>query len=166
MDYTQLFRQFREAKDLTLEQLAAQARVHRNTVVNIESGRPVKFKTIATLMRKMGYADASNEMRSMALLWLESVSGIPFSRPEAESAARKAIATYRSGSRQAVRDLEQAINAANLTPEHISLLAFAAANRDVLAILASIRELTLTLASHEPDKLLRAAEPPARYNEK
>jgi len=47
MDYMQLFRSLREQRGLTLEQLAKLARLHRNTVVNIESGRPVKFKTIA-----------------------------------------------------------------------------------------------------------------------
>jgi len=89
MDYTQLFRKLREEKDLTLEQLAELAGMHRNTVVNIEAGRPVKFKTIAALMGQMGYGANSPELKSMALLWLESVSGIPFSRSETQAAARK-----------------------------------------------------------------------------
>src|SRR5690606_41157894 len=81
MHYTQLFRNLREAKGLTLEALATRARCHRNTVINVESGRPVKFKTISRLVQKMGYAADSEDMKSVALLWLESASGIRFSQP-------------------------------------------------------------------------------------
>src|SRR5581483_6746854 len=62
MNYTRQFRQLREAKNLSREQLAALAGCHRNTVINIETGRPVKFSTIADLLQKMGHARESPEM--------------------------------------------------------------------------------------------------------
>jgi transcriptional regulator with XRE-family HTH domain len=159
MDYTQLFRSLRESKSLTLDQLARLARVHRNTVVNIESGRPVKFKTIAALMQKMGFSASSAEMKSIGLLWLESVSGIPFSRAEPEATAKKMIATYRSASRQAARQLEETIAAANLTAEQIQLLVFAAQHPEVVSIIESIRDLATGLASgDEAAAELKAAE--------
>lgn len=164
VDYTQLFRKLRESRGLTLEQLAELARVHRNTVVNIESGRPVKFKTIAQLMRKMGYAAESTELRSIALLWLESVSGIPFSRAEAEGTARQAIAGYRAPLRQAARELEAAVTAASLSPQAIGLLIFAAQTPEVLSILEQVRALTQGAALAGGTGLeLKAAEDAADY---
>lgn len=168
VDYTQLFRKLRESRGLTLEQLAELARVHRNTVVNIEGGRPVKFKTIARLMKKMGYAADSTEMKSVALLWLESVSGIPFSRADAEGTARQAIAGYRSPARQAARRLDAAVAAASLTPADIDLLVFAARQPEVLAILEQIRRLTETSSTPATDdnvaELRAAAEDAADYD--
>ena len=74
MHYTQLFRTLRESRGLSHEGLAKKAACHRNTVINVESGRPVKFKTVADLMAMMGYDRNSAELKSIALLWLESVS--------------------------------------------------------------------------------------------
>ncbi|HWA87614.1 MAG TPA: helix-turn-helix transcriptional regulator [Opitutus sp.] len=167
MDYTQLFRQLREAKNISLEQLAGLARVHRNTVFNLESGRPVKFKTIARLMRKMGYADSSTEMKSLALLWLESVSGIPFSRTDAEAVARKAIGHYRTGTRQAARHLGQAVADASLTPPQIELLIFAARHPDVIAIIESVRDFAADFAAARENaalELLAAEDQGNDYN--
>lgn len=160
MDYTQLFRTLREAKGLTLEQLATQARVHRNTIVNIESGRPVKFKTIAGLMQKMGYPATSSEMKSLALLWLESISGIPFSRNEAEASAKKSITTYRSTARQAARDLADLAVGANLTTQQIRVLMFAVNHPDVISIIEQVRDVATDLATNQPDEatFLKAAE--------
>ncbi len=167
MDYTQLFRSLREARGLSLEQLAQRAGVHRNTIVNIESGRPVKFKTIASLMRQLGFADSSAETKSMALLWLESVSGIPFSRATTEETARKAISTRRSPLRQAIAQLDEAVAHANLTPEQIQLLIFAARHPDIIAIVAQIRDLVASARSTRADPtLLRAAEDPGTYGER
>jgi transcriptional regulator with XRE-family HTH domain len=161
MDYTQLFRNLRESKSLTLDQLARLARVHRNTVVNIESGRPVKFKTIAVLMQKMGFASGSPEMKSMGLLWLESVSGIPFSRSDTEAAAKKMISTYRSPSRQAARQLVEIIAAANLTAEQVQLLAYAARHPEVISIIENVRHLAADLNAGRADRAeLKAAEDP------
>ena len=151
MHYTQLFRSLREAKGLTLEGLAELAHCHRNTVINVESGRPVKFKTIADLMEKMGYANPSDELRSVALLWLESVSGIPFSRKETEVSARKTITTYRSTTRQAAHRLETEVIKANLTVEQINLMIFTLRHPETLSILENIRDLVTTLEAVSTD---------------
>lgn len=158
MHYTQLFRSLREAKGLTLEGLAERARCHRNTVINVESGRPVKFKTIADLAGKMGYAAQSDELRSLALLWLEATSGIPFSRKETEASARKTITAYRSTARQAARLLEAEAVRANLTVEQINLLVFAIRHPETLAILENIRDLVATLAHDADGPRLKVAE--------
>jgi transcriptional regulator with XRE-family HTH domain len=149
MHYTQLFRNLREAKGLTLEALARLARRHRNTVINVESGRPVKFKTVAELMAKMGYSANSSEMKSMALLWLESVSGIPFSRPEVETSARKAVAAYRSTARQAARNLDGAIARAGLDASQIELLIFAVRHPETIAIIDGVRTLAAELSAEQ-----------------
>lgn len=165
MDYTQLFRKLREDNGLTLEQLSELARMHRNTVVNIEAGRPVKFKTIAALMAKMGYGASSPELKSMALLWLEAVSGIPFSRSEPQTAAKKLISSYRSSARQAVQRLEKEVLAANLDAQQIGHLIFAARNPELLSVLESVRDLTTSLASrNRVPAELKAAEDAADYD--
>ena len=158
MQYTQLFRSLREAKGLSLEQLARLSRCHRNTVVNIESGRPVKLKTIAKLMQKMGYAAGSAEMRSVALLWLESISGLPFSRGETEQAARKSIATYRSGARQAAKQLEEAIVQAGLSQEQIGVLIYAVRQPRMLGLFEEFRDLVVDLAAENAGPQLKVAE--------
>ncbi len=163
MDYTQLFRKLREEKGLTLEQLADLASMHRNTVVNIEAGRPVKFKTIAALMEKMGHGASSAELKSMALLWLEAVSGIPFSRSEPQASAKKLISSYRSPARQAVQRLEKEVTAANLDAAQIGLLIFAARNPELISILESVRDLTTRLAAPRSALELQAAEDAADY---
>lgn len=164
MDYTQLFRSLREAKKLTLEQLADRAQVHRNTVVNIEAGRPVKFKTIAVLMEQMGYESSSPELKSMALLWLESVSGIPFSRAEPQSTAKKLLTSYRSSARQAAQQLEQAALDSNLDLEQIGLLIYAARHPELISILQTVREVATHLAATSDSAgQLKAAEDAGDY---
>ena len=165
MDYTQLFRKLREEKDLTLEQLAELAGMHRNTVVNIEAGRPVKFKTIAALMEKMGHGASSAELKSMALLWLESVSGIPFSRSEPQSSAKKLISSYRSATRQAVQRLEKEVTAANLDANQIGQLIFAARHPEVISIIENVRDLTTRLTAPARPAELQAAEDAGDYGE-
>jgi len=164
MHYTQLFRNLREAKGLTTEGLATLARCHRNTVINVESGRPVKFKTIADLMETMGYAAQADELKSLALLWLEATSGILFSRKETTVAARKTIASYRSTTRQAAHLLETEAIRANLTVEQINLLIFALRHPETLAILESIRDLVTTMPRDQDDERtpLKVAEGKSR----
>ncbi len=164
MDYTQLFRKLRETKGLTLEQLAELAAMHRNTVVNIEAGRPVKFKTIAALMQEMGYDASSPELKSMALLWLEAVSGIPFSRTEPQSTAKKLISGYRSSAKQAVQRLEKEVLAANLDAEQIGHLIFAARNPELLSLLENVRDLTTRFGARTPSVELKAAEDAGDYD--
>lgn len=165
VDYTQLFRNLREARGLTLEQLARLARVHRNTIVNLESGRQVRFKTIAALMKKMGYGPESAESKSMALLWLEAVSGILLSRSEAEAVALKTISGMRTKSRERAAELQQAIAEANLSSDQIDLLLHVVRHPAFLTIIENVRDLASDLAAEDESAAeLRAAESKAPYS--
>jgi hypothetical protein len=144
MNYTQLFRTLREAKALTHDGLAKLANCHRNTVINVESGRPVKFKTIAELMLKMGYDSSSSEMKSVALLWLESISGINLTRDQSTSEARERIEQYRASEREAAQLLVDAAIGAHLTVDQIRTLIFAASRPEIIAILENIRQVVTT----------------------
>lgn len=141
MQYTQLFRRLREQKGLSHEALAKLARCHRNTVLNVEGGRQVKFKTIARLMAKMGYASESPEMATLALLWLESVSGVNLAEPGALGPVRQRLAIYDRSLGQAGRQLMEAVRQAKLDERRIRLLAFAARRPEMLAIIESIQDL-------------------------
>jgi transcriptional regulator with XRE-family HTH domain len=141
MNYTQLFRTLREAKGLTHDGLARLVGCHRNTVINVESGRPVKFRTIAELMQKMGYDADSSEMKSIALLWLEAISGINLTLDRNTAEARKKIAKYRATEKEAAQMLADSAVAEHLTVDQIRTLLFAAGRPDVIAVLENIREL-------------------------
>lgn len=141
MQYAQLFRRLREQKALSHEALAKLARCHRNTVLNVEGGRQVKFKTIAHLMAKMGYPSDSPEMASLALLWLESVSGVDLADPATFGPARQKLAVYDRSLGQATRQLLDAIRQAKLDERKIRLLAFAARRPEMFAIIGSIQDL-------------------------
>ncbi|MFA5057566.1 MAG: helix-turn-helix transcriptional regulator [Opitutaceae bacterium] len=158
MHYTQLFRQLRESRGYSYEALAKRARCHRNTVINVESGRPVKFSTLAGLMEKMGYSLESAEMRTFALLWLEAVSGMPFSKPETAAAARKQAATYGRNAQQAAAQLTEAVMTTDLTADQIRLLVFAARQPEVLAILEAVRDLVEAAPSQDSAPQLKVAE--------
>lgn len=157
MHYTQLFRQLRESRDLSHETLARRAGCHRNTVINVERGRPVKFSTLADLMEKMGYPAGSDELRTLAVLWAEAATGVPISRPETVTAARKQAAAYGRDAQQAARQLAETLTTANLTADQIRLLGFAARQPEVLAILAAVRKL-LESAAEESGPQLKVAE--------
>ena len=152
MQYTQLFRRLREQKGLSHEALAKLARCHRNTVINVESGRPVKFKTIAGLMGKMGYATDSHEMASLALLWLESVSGVDLADPSTLGPVRQKLAAYDRPAGQAAQRLLEAVRRARLAEREIRLLAYAAQHPEMLAIIDSIKDLVESTAA-EPVEL-------------
>jgi transcriptional regulator with XRE-family HTH domain len=147
MQYAQLFRRLREQKDLSHEALAKLARCHRNTILNVESGRPVKFKTIARLMAKMGYPSDSPEMASLALLWLESVSGVDLADPSTLGPARQKLAVYDRALGLAARQLVDAVRQAKLDERRIRLLTFAARHPEMLAIIESIQDLLHTTAA-------------------
>lgn len=158
MDYTQLFRSLREAKGLTLEELAELGACHRNTVTNVEAGRPVKFKTIAELMGKMGYDSRSPELKSIALLWLESVSGIPFSQKRTEDSALKTIAGYRKSLRDSARQLEAEVVGQGLAQRQIDLLIYAARHPEIFKIIEDVRDLIATLGADKDAPVLKVAE--------
>src|SRR3954469_1191682 len=141
MQYTQLFRRLREQKGLSHEALAKLARCHRNTVLNVESGRQVKLKTVARLMAKMGYASDSPEMASLALLWLQGVSGGDLADPATLGPVRQKLAAYDRSLGQASRQLLEAVRQARLDERRIRLLAFAARRPEMLAIIESVQDL-------------------------
>ncbi len=141
MNYTQLFRTLREAKSLTHDGLARLASCHRNTVINVESGRPVKFKTIAELMLKMGYDSGSSEMKSVALLWLESISGINLTHEQSTSEARQRIDQYRATEREAAQLLVDAVISSHLSVQQIRTLLFAASRPEIIAIVENVRQV-------------------------
>lgn len=141
MNYTQLFRNLRESKGLTHDGLAKLVGCHRNTVINVESGRPVKFKTIAELMAKMGYGSTSAETKSIALLWLESISGINLTQEESATDAHERIAQYRASEKEAVQLLSELIMREHLTVGQIRTLYYAAERPEVIDILENIRKL-------------------------
>lgn len=141
MQYAQFFRKLREQKGLSHEILAKLARCHRNTIVNVESGRPVKFKTVARLMGKMGYAAHSPEMAGLALLWLESVSGVDLADPARLKPVQQKLASYDRSTTQAGQLLVETIRRAKLNERQVRLLTYAAQHPEVLAIIDSIRDL-------------------------
>ncbi|HXC01245.1 MAG TPA: helix-turn-helix transcriptional regulator [Opitutaceae bacterium] len=164
MDYTRQFRHLRETKDLSREQLASLAGCHRNTVINIETGRPVKFGTIAELLAKMGYAKDSPETKGMALLWLEAVSGLKFMPADAQKSAEHLRSLYRRSVRANQDELLASIQDHHLSRDQIELLAFASRHPEVLEILRAVRDFSeiQTLASaagkETSTRLLKAAE--------
>lgn len=144
MHYAQFFRRLREKKGLSHEALAKLARCHRNTVLNVEGGRNVKFKTIASLMGRMGYPSDSPEMASLALLWLEAVSGLDLADPSTLGPARQKLATYERNAGQAAQHLADAVRRTRLTERQIRLLTFVAQCPEMLAIMESIQDLVHT----------------------
>ncbi len=144
MQYAQFFRKLREQKGLSHETLAKLARCHRNTILNVEGGRPVKFKTIAGLMGKMGYASNSPEMASLALLWLESVSGLDLADPLTLGPVRQKLAIYDRTAAQAAQHLMATVRRAKLDEREIRLLTYAAERPEMLAIIESIHDLMLS----------------------
>lgn len=157
MHYTQLFRRLREQKGLSHEALARLARCHRNTVLNVEGGRrQVKFKTIASLMAKMGYPGKSPEMTSLALLWLEAVSGIDLADPTGLAPARQKLAAYERSAGQIVQQLVETVRRSRLTDRQIRLLIFASERPEVLAVVESVQDLLIAEGADRPE--LKVAE--------
>lgn len=158
MDYMRQFRQLREAKGLSREQLASRAGCHRNTVINIETGRPVKFRTIADLLGTMGYSEHSAEMKQVALLWLEATTGVKLSPGEAERTVSRLKTAYRRSVQTSQEALLRAVETAGLSREEIDLLTFAAQEPAVRAILQSVRALVSVDDDVHPARELRVAE--------
>jgi len=157
MQYAQLFRRLREQKGLSHDALARLARCHRNTILNVESGRRVRFQTLASLMSKMGYPSDSPEMASLSLLWLEAVSGIDLADPSSLGTVRQKLNTYGRSTALAAQSLSETVKRARLTERQIRLLEFAASRPEVLGILESLRDL-LAGAGAEARAELRVAE--------
>jgi DNA-binding XRE family transcriptional regulator len=158
MHYTQFFRTLRESKGLTHDGLARMAGCHRNTVINVEKGRPVKFKTIAELMGKMGYPLESAETKSIALLWTESVSGIDLTSEQTVAETRGKIAHYRAQEEDAAQQLAETVLARRLALKQLQTLLFAARHPEALTLLENIQELLSSpRTAPEPDLQLKVA---------
>jgi len=164
MNYTRQFRHLRETKNLSREQLASLAGCHRNTVINIETGRPVKFGTIAELLMKMGYPKDSPETKGMALLWLEAVSGLKFMPADAQKTAEYLRSHYRRTVRAKEEELLASIQDHHLSRDQIGLLGFASRHPEVLEILRAVRDfseiqtLTSAAGNETSERMLKAAE--------
>ena len=141
MKYYRLFHRMREESGLSIDALATLAHCHRNTVLNVEKGRPVKFKTIANLMNKLGFAAHSPEMASMALLWIENMSGVALSSPPELKGTRQHLGELNARDEDACQQLLESIRSSGLIEEELKLLAAAAADRQVMQILASVQAL-------------------------
>jgi transcriptional regulator with XRE-family HTH domain len=137
--YPEQFKAFREARGLSREELAARAGCHRNTVINVESGRrAVKFATIVRLMAKMEYRATSPETKLLALLWLEAVTGIKVTQPEIPHLKP----TIRE-EREALQHLQDEIIRQDLSPPDIALLEWAARHPPVMNSMRALRELVV-----------------------
>ena len=141
MDYREYFRSLRKAGGFTHETLAAKAGCHRNTVLNVERRRPVKFRTIGELMSAMGYGRDSEEVRRMALLWLEAVSGIALTYSEVQAKADDLRLEYSQDVQGASEELMDAITQSELSRERIRLLTFAARHPGAIDAIGHVRDL-------------------------
>ncbi len=132
MTYTELFRQWREKKGLSLDALARKARCHRNTVCNVEGGVPVKFLTIAKLVKAMGGTE--DDLVVIAILWVEHTSGLDL---HSDRSAHAKVATLQEPVRKALDSIRLA--ARKMKVEDVQVLAWAARNKGAMAILRSIK---------------------------
>lgn len=138
MKYSEQFAAFRKARGLSQQQLAKLAHCHRNTVINVEMGRSVKFETVARLMERMGFARTSPETKLLAVLWLKAVTGIDVTLPEAGSLRPMVEAgnPEMRHRRQHHRDLAE-----HLGPRELDLLGFAAASPEIMDVLRLLRRI-------------------------
>jgi len=159
MHYTHLFRTLRETKGLTHDSLAKMADCHRNTVINVESGRPVKFKTIADLMAVMGHDKDSPELKGIALLWLEYISGVNLTSEQSTSEARQKIDRYRATEQEAAQMLAETVITEHLSIDQIRALLFASGRPEIISILENIRDVVSSPRKEREHVLQIAGEP-------
>jgi transcriptional regulator with XRE-family HTH domain len=133
MIYTDLFRQLREARGLSHETLAIKAGLHRNTVINVESGRPVKFRTIAKLMTAMGASRL--DTKTMALMWVEAASGMDLT---SDDKVQGAVSKHREPEEKALAELRDA--AKKLRIGDIKVLTEAAKRKGTMLVLSMITD--------------------------
>jgi hypothetical protein len=121
-------------------------------------GKPVKFATIARLMKKMGYSDDSPEMADMALLWVESVSGVPLAAPGKVREARQKPTSYQRETQRLTTQLAEAIRHAGLSEREVRLLEFAARRPEVLEIIGAVHDLVQAAQAETAAPHLKVAE--------
>lgn len=142
MTYQSKLRELRA--DLKQDELALKAKLSRATIVNAENeDERLRFSTIAQIVRALGYRDDSPEMRDIALLWLESVSGIHFGVDDASDAIQHLVDKEKFKNKELLATLATTIATAGLAPKEIALLTWAASRPPALEILEHARQLEL-----------------------
>lgn len=146
-------------------ELANKAGTSRSTVINAEDeSKTVRFSTVALLMKALGFDKASNEMREVALLWLEAETGVRFEGMTDALIARHAIISGEQVRNSDLLDeLSVAIAVNGLSPSHIQLLTWAVSRPPALEILDFAKQL-----ENYPERgeraVLRVAEDQASYD--
>jgi DNA-binding XRE family transcriptional regulator len=141
MKYSTLFKRYRLEKKLSQGAAARKAGVNRSTVVNLESGRPVRFETVAQIMAAMGYGKESAEIKLLVLLWTEKATGVSFTSAEAASLVHDARRVHGKEVAAAVSCLQNEIEANHLSTREVDLLIFAARHACVIDSLEAISRL-------------------------
>lgn len=137
MTFPEYFRQLREESGQSYDSLANLAGIHRNTIINLEQNRSVKFKTVALLLQIMGHDENSEVTRRAALLWLEGVSGIHFSLKEVIREKKKMDRDYRKSKKSSIDILTTSISEKNLSEAEVGFLLATVENEELMNILKS-----------------------------
>lgn len=164
MTYQQKLRALRG--DRSRAELSAASGINQSTLTKAETdGRTVKFKTVAEIVRALGHRDDSPAMREIALLWLQSVTGIHFSSDDAYTAAQELIEHQKVTLGDLLDALSNVIAERGLSPSEIQLLSWAAARPPALEILSYARQLEKYPEFNDAAQLAAVAEsapnPPA-----
>jgi transcriptional regulator with XRE-family HTH domain len=140
MHYSLLFRQLREKSKLSVVALAEKAGVNRNTVLNVESGRRVRVRTLAHLIAHLGDNITSAEANAVLLAWVEAESGVAITKASVTRAQDK-IVKYSRSTAEATGELVEAIRTGRLKEADIRMLSLVATTPAVLSIVRSICDL-------------------------
>ncbi|HKP92699.1 MAG TPA: helix-turn-helix transcriptional regulator [Chthoniobacterales bacterium] len=90
MNLGDYIKKLRVAADLTHDQLAKKADVHRNTVTNLESGQPIRFDNLRSILNALRLPP--KDWGRAAMLWVrEQVGRADFDRIAGADAARKLV---------------------------------------------------------------------------
>ncbi len=150
MTYQQKLRDLRGAS--TRARLARESELNYTTLIKAESAeRRVKFTTVAEIVRALGYPDDSVEMREVALLWLESVSGIRFGADDATQAIRHIVQREEVKNGTLLDALREEICRIGLTQTEIKLLTWAVSHQPAIEILSHARQLAVDSPKQAPD---------------
>jgi hypothetical protein len=106
----------------------------------------------------MGYGQDSTELKSIALLWLESVSGVNLTSEQSTEDARNKIARYRATEQEAAQMLANTVIASHLSVDQIHTLLFASGRPEIISVLENIRDLVGTPKPQADEPLLEVAE--------
>jgi transcriptional regulator with XRE-family HTH domain len=94
MTFKEYIRNLRLKRGLTHDEIAKKAKMHRNSVINAESGRPMKIDTVRDIVMAMGCPE---EFPTVAMLWLQERSGLDLSGQGTIEWMDKAVKSLRIG---------------------------------------------------------------------